>query len=145
MDVTWFGREYQWYSEPLTDEDRLELGRQMAEAQGKIDDLVFQLKEIRSDYKSRIEEVSKTMSEAGIAMRRGTKDAEKVKCDVWQDWDTEEIVYVTADDRRIEVSRRPMKPEERQRSMFTEPPEDYDGPVVDAEIVTPALPEGGED
>ena len=62
------------------------------------------------------------LKEAARIFKSGKADPVPVKCDVIQDWTTDELVWVSADEEARELLRRKMTPEERQMSLFREPP-----------------------
>ena len=121
-DVHWLKKETCSKSFPLSDADKLDLGNQMAAAQKEIDELEFELARVRKSFKSRIEEQQDTLSKAAEEFRYGRTDSQDVECDVFQDFDSGEIVYVTADDAAEEVMRRPMTASERRPTLFDGPP-----------------------
>ena len=121
-DVHWLKKETCSKSFPLSDADKLELGNQMAAAQKEIDELEFELAKVRKSFKSRIEEQQEVLSKAAEEFRYGRTDSQDVECDVFQDFDSGEIVYVTADDVAEEVMRRPMTASERRPTLFDGPP-----------------------
>lgn len=119
--VTWLRKDKFMRAYPLNDEEKLELGNRMAEAQQQIDDFEDELASIRKDFKSRIEQEQKKLSDAAEEFRSGKSEPCKVECDVLQDWNTEELVYVACDDG-VELFRRPMTAEEKQPTLFTSAP-----------------------
>lgn len=121
-DVHWLKKETCTKAFPLSDEDKLELGSKMAAAQAKIDQLEDELASVRKSYKGRIEEHQETLSKAAEEFRYGKTEPQDVECDVFQDFDSGEIVYVTADDAAEEIMRRPMTTDERRPTLFDGPP-----------------------
>ena len=106
----------------LSDEDKLELGSKMAAAQAKIDQLEDKLASVRKSFKNRIEEHQEALSKAAEEFRFGKTEPQDVECDVYQDFDSGEVVYVTADDAAEEIMRRPMTADERRPTLFDGPP-----------------------
>jgi len=121
-DVHWLKKETCTKAFPLSDEDKLELGDKMAAAQAKIDQLECELASVRKSYKSRIEEHQEVLSKAAGEYRNGKTEPQDVECDVFQDFDSGEIVYVTADDTAEEIMRRPMTTDEHRPTLFDGPP-----------------------
>ncbi|WP_291442841.1 hypothetical protein [Desulfovibrio sp.] len=121
-DVHWLKKETCTKAFPLSDEDKLELGSKMAAAQAKIDQLEDELASVRKSYKGRIEEHQETLSQAAEEFRYGKTEPQDVECDVFQDFDSGEIVYVTADDAAEVIMRRPMTTDERRPTLFDGPP-----------------------
>ncbi len=121
-DVHWLKKETCTKAFPLSDEDKLELGSKMAAAQAKIDQLEDELASVRKSYKGRIEEHQETLSKAAEEFRYGKTEPQDVECDVFQDFDSGEIVYVTADDAAEVIMRRPMTTDERRPTLFDGPP-----------------------
>lgn len=103
--------------------EKLELGNAMAKAQERIDELEDDLASIRKSYKARIEEQQEILSQAAKEYRDGKTEPQKVECDVFQDWTTDELVYVTADEAAEEIMRRPMTDDEKRPTLFDAPPD----------------------
>lgn len=120
--VTWLKKDSCAKSFPLSDEDKLQLANEMAEAQAKIDDLEAELANIRKEYKNQIDVYQTALSQAAREFREGMTESQSVECDVFQDWNTNEIVYITSDEMAEEVLRRPMTAEEKQPTLFDAPP-----------------------
>jgi len=120
--VTWLKKDSCTKSFPLSDEDKLQLANEMADAQAKIDDLEAELVEIRKEYKTQIDIYQRTLSKAAREFREGMTEPQSIECDVFQDWNTNEIVYITSDEMAEEVLRRPMTAEEKQPTLFDAPP-----------------------
>jgi len=120
--VTWLKKDSCTKSFPLSDEDKLQLANEMAEAQAKIDDLEAELVDIRKEYKSQIDIYQTALSKAAREFREGMTEPQSVECDVFQDWNTNEIIYITSDEMAEEVLRRPMTAEEKQPTLFDAPP-----------------------
>lgn len=121
-DVHWLKKETCTKAFPLSDEDKLELGSKMAAAQAKIDQLEDELASVRKSFKNRIEEHQEALSKAAEEFRFGKTEPQDVECDVYQDFDSGEVVYVTADDAAEEIMRRPMTADERRPTLFDGPP-----------------------
>lgn len=119
--VTWLRKDKFERSFPLGDEEKLELGNRMAEAQKRIDDLEDELADIRKEYKAKIEVEQTALSDAAKEFRNGKTEPVLVECDVLQDWNTEELVFVACEDG-VELFRRPMTAEEKQPTLFTAAP-----------------------
>ena len=121
-DVRWLKKDSSQKAFPLSDDDKLQLGEEMAAAQERIDDLEDELADIRKDFKARIEAEQVRLSKAAKEFREGKTEPQDVECDVFQDFDSGEIVYVTADEAAEIVFRRPMTADEKQPSLFDAPP-----------------------
>lgn len=80
------------------------------------------LAETRKSLKAEIDVLQDKLNEAAKIFRSGKSDPVPVKCDVIQDWNTDELVWVSADEEARELQRRKMTPEEKQPSLFKEPP-----------------------
>ena len=120
---TWLRKDICEKSFPLSDDEKLELGDTMAKAQEKIDALEDELQSIRKSFKARIEEQQEILSKAAKEYRDGKTEPQKVECDVFQDWSTDELVYVTADESAEEIMRRPMTDDEKRPTLFDAPPD----------------------
>lgn len=120
---TWLRKDICEKSFPLSDDEKLELGDTMAKAQEKIDALEDELQSIRKSFKARIEEQQEILSKAAKEYRDGKTEPQKVECDVFQDWGTDELVYVTADKAAEEIMRRPMTDDEKRPTLFDAPPD----------------------
>lgn len=120
---TWLRKDICEKSFPLSDDEKLELGDTMAKAQEKIDALEDELQSIRKSFKARIEEQQEILSKAAKEYRDGKTEPQKVECDVFQDWGTDELVYVTADEAAEEIMRRPMTDDEKRPTLFDAPPD----------------------
>ena len=120
---TWLRKDICEKSFPLSDDEKLELGDTMAKAQKKIDALEDELQSIRKSFKARIEEQQEILSKAAKEYRDGKTEPQKVECDVFQDWSTDELVYVTADESAEEIMRRPMTDDEKRPTLFDAPPD----------------------
>lgn len=120
---TWLKKDTIPYSFDLTKDDKIKLAKQMAEAQGKIAGLELELAETRKSLKAEIDVLQAELSEAAKIFRSGKAEPVPVKCDVIQDWNTDELVWVSADEQALELQRRKMTPEEKQPSLFKKPPD----------------------
>lgn len=98
----------------------------MAKAQGEVDKLEEELAETRKSLKGQIDAFQGIIKEAARTLRLGVSEAVAVTCDVIQDWDSEELVWVSADEEHLELQRRKMTPEEKQPSLFDKAPEAVD-------------------
>lgn len=78
--VTWLRKDNFERTYPLNDEEKLELGNRMAEAQKRIDDLEDELADIRKDFKGRIEQQQKILSDAAKEFRDGKSEPCQVEC-----------------------------------------------------------------
>ena len=114
---TWLRKDICEKSFPLSDDEKLELGDTMAKAQEKIDALEDELQSIRKSFKARIEEQQEILSKAAKEYRDGKTEPQEVECDVFQDWSTDELVYVTADESAEEIMRRPMTDDEKRPTL----------------------------
>ena len=122
-DVHWLKRDTCTKAFPLSDEDKIALGKEMAAAQAKVDELEDDLADVRKEYKAKIDAEQKRLSKAAAEFRKGKTEPQDVLCDVYQDFDSGELVYVTADDLAEEVMRRPMTTDERRPTLFDGPPD----------------------
>lgn len=130
-DVHWLKRDTCTKAFPLSDEDKIALGKEMAAAQAKVDELEGDLADVRKEYKAKIDAEQKRLSKAAAEFRKGKTEPQDVLCDVYQDFDSGELVYVTADDAAEEVMRRPMTTDERRPTLFDGPPDSkgYSAPL----------------
>ncbi|MEG6502524.1 MULTISPECIES: hypothetical protein [unclassified Desulfovibrio] len=126
-DVHWLKRDTCTKAFPLSDEDKIALGKEMAAAQARIDMLEDELADTRKEYKAKIDAEQKRLSKAAAEFRRGKTEPQDVLCDVYQDFDSGELVYVTADDAAEEIMRRPMTTDERRPTLFDGPPDSGKG------------------
>ncbi len=122
-DVHWLKRDTCTKAFPLSDEDKLELGKKMAAAQARVDMLEGELAEARKEYKAKIDAEQKRLSKAAADFRKGKTEPQDVLCNVYQDFDSGEVVYITADEAAEEVMRRPMTTDERRPTLFDGPPD----------------------
>lgn len=122
-DVHWLKRDTCTKAFPLSDEDKIALGKEMAAAQARIDMLEDELADTRKEYKAKIDAEQKRLSKAAAEFRKGKTEPQDVLCDVYQDFESGELVYVTADDLAEEVMRRPMTTDERRPTLFDGPPD----------------------
>lgn len=125
-NCNWLRKETLYHQFPLKEADKLELAEKMAKAQGEVDKLEEELAETRKSLKGQIDAFQGIIKEAARTLRLGVSEAVAVTCDVIQDWDTEELVWVSADEEHLELQRRKMTPEERQPSLFDKAPEAVD-------------------
>ncbi len=107
-------------TDPLTDAERLEYGREMADSLAKIEEYEDALDAERKRYKRLIEEQEKIAQTAAKLYREGKAERE-VHCDLLKDWDKCEMVWFEAEPPHREVLRRPMTAEERQGSFLENP------------------------
>lgn len=119
-NMTYVREETVTVTEPLTDAERLEYGREMADALAKIEEYEGALDAERKRYKRLIEEQEKLAQSAAKHYRDG-KEEREVRCDLLKDWDKCEMVWVEAAEPYREVLRRPMTAEERQGSFLEKP------------------------
>ena len=64
------------------------------------------LAETRKSLKAEIDVLQDKLNEAAKIFRSGKSDPVPVKCDVIQDWNTDELVWVSADEEARELQRR---------------------------------------
>lgn len=121
-DVHWFKHDTFEKAFPLSDADKLFLGEKMAAAQARIDKLEDELADIRKSYKARIDVERETLSEAAKEFNGGETEPQQVKCDVFQDFTSGELVWVSADESAEILNRRPMTAEERRPTLFDAAP-----------------------
>lgn len=119
---TWLKRDTIPHSFPLTDAEKIDLARQMAETQASIGQLEVELAETRKNLKGQIDMLQARMREAVRIFNSGKADPVPVKCDVIQDWTTDELVWVSANDEAIEIFRRKMTPEEKRPTLIQKAP-----------------------
>lgn len=122
-NCTWKERDRYPYAQPLTDNDRIELAKEMAKLLQKIAQLEMERKAAAERFKMYIDGEKSDLDKCARYLRQGTFDAEPVECDVYQDWDTEEMVWISHDEERVEIHRRKMTAEERQPTLFDEAPD----------------------
>lgn len=113
----WFGRQKIWHQYPLTDAEKLELAAKMAEARAEMSRLEDELAGIKKSYRELIDAQSGNLGEAAMKFRAGLGEQVEVFCDVYQDLDRDELVFVTVEGCE-EIVRRPMRPSERQPGLF---------------------------
>lgn len=130
-DVHWLKRDTCTKAFPLSDEDKIALGKEMAAAQAKVDELEGELADVRKEYKAKIDAEQKRLSKAAAEFRKGKTEPQDVLCDAYQDFDSGEVVYVTADEVAEEVMRRAMTADERRPTLFDGPPDSkgYSAPL----------------
>lgn len=135
-NTTYVREEIITVTDPLTDAERLEYGREMADSLAKIEEYEDALDAERKRYKRLIEEQEKIAQTAAKLYREGKAERE-VHCDLLKDWDKCEMVWFEAEPPHREVLRRPMTAEERQGSFLENPlaapSADDDVIAVDAE------------
>ncbi len=121
--VTWLKRDVVRKALPLSDEDKLECGKEMADALAKIEDYEAELDVQRKHFKRLIEEQEKIAADAAKQFTEGLGPEEDITCDVYQDWNTNEVVYVEATEPFTEIMRRKMSPDEMQPTLFDKAPD----------------------
>lgn len=119
-NTTYVREEIITVTDPLTDAERLEYGREMADSLAKIEEYEDALDAERKRYKRLIEEQEKIAQTAAKLYREGKAERE-VHCDLLKDWDKCEMVWFEAEPPHREVLRRPMTAEERQGSFLENP------------------------
>lgn len=117
QNLVWHKCETVAHQYPLSEEEKLELGRQMAEARAEIARLGNELSVIKKDYKEKIGACEGQLSKAAFKYNSGLSDAVDVECDVYQDFDNEEMVYVSRAENS-EIFRRPMDDSEKRPNLF---------------------------
>lgn len=117
-DLTWHSRETVAHQYPLTDEEKIELGEKMASAKSEIARLEFELSSLKKNYKEQIDKYAGELSEAAVKFNSGLADPVDVECDVYQDFENFEMVYVTVEDD-VELMRRPMLDKEKRPSLLS--------------------------
>lgn len=70
-DVHWLKRDTCTKAFPLSDEDKIALGKEMSAAQARIDMLEDELADTRKEYKAKIDAEQKRLSKAAAEFRRG--------------------------------------------------------------------------
>lgn len=118
--ITWHREEHVLIAQPLTEQEKLDYGQEMADALAKIEEYEVELDAQRKHYKRLIEQQEKIAKDAATLYRDG-KEEREIFCDCLKDWNTFEMVWVEAEPPYTEVQRRPMTPEEKQPSLL-----DYD-------------------
>lgn len=114
----WHGRTRYSYSRPLTDTDRLEMAAKLSDSMAKIEKLQYQLKQARDACKDAIDAERGIVSSCARCIRNGTFEPEQIDCDLYKDFDTNEMVYITHDKERQELHRRKMTAEEMQPTLM---------------------------
>lgn len=117
-DFTWHSRETVAWQYPLTDEEKIELGEKMANAKAEMARLEFELSTLKKNYKEQIDKYACELSEAAVKFNSGLADPADVECDVYQDFENFEMVYVTVEDD-VELIRRPMLDKEKRPSLLS--------------------------
>ena len=117
MNLPWHKRESILHAFPLTDEEKLELAREMAEAKCEMNRLEFQLGEIKKEYREKIDMQSGILAKAASQFKSGLAEPLELLCDVYQDFENGEMVYVSVSENR-EIKRRPMLENEKRPNLF---------------------------
>lgn len=130
--VTWHREEHILIAQPLTEQEKIEYGQEMADALDQIEKYEAELDGQRKLYKRLIEQQEKIAKDAAKLYREG-KEEREIFCDCLKDWNTFEMVWVEAEPPYAEVQRRPMTPEEKQPSLL-----DYDHKPESAEVAKAA-------
>lgn len=117
-NLPWHSREVIAQRYPLTDSEKLELAGRMADARAEVVHLENELASIKKDYKERIDMYSGDFSQAAIKYKEGLSDPVDIECDVYQDFEKLEMVYVAVDTGE-EVKRRPMEEREKRPTLFS--------------------------
>ncbi len=123
LQRTWLRRDTLRRSLPLSEEDKLLCGKEMADALHRIEELKSELDDQRKTYKKLIETQESIANEAAKQFTEGLGPEQDITCDVFQDWLTNEIVFVAAESPYLELLRRPMTPEEMQPTLLESSPE----------------------
>ena len=130
--VTWHREEHILIAQPLTEQEKIEYGQEMADALDQIEKYEAELDGQRKLYKRLIEQQEKIAKDAAKLYREG-KEEREIFCDCLKDWNTFEMVWVEAEPPYAEVQRRPMTPEEKQPSLL-----DYDHKPESTEVAKAA-------
>ena len=102
---------------PLTDKEKLELAEEMSNAKLEMSRLESALADIKKDYKEQIDAVSGILGKAALKYKSGLADPVDVECDIYQDFESEEMVFVRSEDN-VEIARRPMLDSEKRPTLF---------------------------
>ncbi len=117
QNLPWHKREIIAHQYPLTDAEKLKLAETMANARAEASRLEEELSGLKKAYKEQIDMYTGEFSEAAKRFKSGLAEAVEVECDVYQDFDHEEMVYV-ARDATEELLRRPMNENEKRPDFF---------------------------
>lgn len=118
LNLPWHSREIIQHNYPLTDAEKLELAHEMADARAEMSRLEFELAGIKKEYKERIDMCAGQLGDAVKKFRSGLADPVEVECDVYQDFDSQEMVYVPVEEN-VELCRRPMRDNEKRPDLMT--------------------------
>ena len=118
QNLTWHSREVILHSYPLTDEDRLKLGQEMADARALIVRREAEFSSVKQAFKDEIAGYASQLGKAAAIYKSGFGEAVEVECDIYQDFENSEIVYVDAG-LQEELKRRPMTEKEKYPSLFS--------------------------
>lgn len=100
---------------PLTDQERLVIGEEMATAQSKGEQAERDKKAADESYKGVIEEAYADVSKLSAQLRRGKKDI-PVQCQITKDYRIGSVKTTRMDTMEV-IDRRPMTSTERQMGM----------------------------
>lgn len=117
-NLPWHSRKVIDHAWPLTDIEKLELAKEMVEAQTELTRLESKLAHIREIFKTRKEIYAGIFNKAANQFKKGLADPVKIECDVYQDFENEEMVFVPVDSA-LEIKRRPMLDNEKKPNLFS--------------------------
>lgn len=119
-NLPWHSRKVILHQYPLTRDEKLELAEEMAEARVKVARLEAELSDLKKSYKEQIDMFTGQFSQAAAKFKRGLNDPVEIECDVFQDFEKEEMVFVPIDSSE-ELTRTPMTEKEKMPNLFTPP------------------------
>jgi hypothetical protein len=102
----------------LTDEEKQEIGSQLAEAVARVNEAEQELKAVSTQIKSQIAVDEALISGCSEKIRSGY-EFRKVECEEVKDYENDRVTIIRLDSYST-VSSREMKPEERQKELKIE-------------------------
>lgn len=120
----------------LSQEERLDLGLELARAEGEIADHDASAQQTKADLKAKETAIRARISALSTSLRNGTKLAE-VEVKIEADFERNVAVYVRADNGKV-LRERPLDPTERQKMLGLEEPAKTETPKPgEPEVETP--------
>ena len=117
-NLHWHSRETIPHSYPLTDEEKLILGQERADAKAEIERLEVDFAGVKSRFKEEIDGFKGKLTKAATKFKSGLNDPVIIECDVYQDFENNEMVIVAVESGE-ELSRRPMTEREKYPTLFS--------------------------
>ena len=114
----WYSREAVMHCYPLTDDEKLELGKDMANAKAEIKRLESELSGIKQRFNEEIKGADGKLAKAAAKFKSGLADPVAIECDIYQDFENNEMVSVAVESGE-EIQRREMSAKEKYPTLFT--------------------------